>query len=831
MKKLCYFIFLFCFLLSPSGFSPGCRAAEDLDPREVNDLIDRAAQVIKGKQNRDGSWGGSNTNYVVGYTALCSMALLNSGIPARDASIQKALTFLRKYTPEKTSQSATVYCVALQTMVYCLAEPDRDKALIRRNIDWFQKIQVKTGNNTGGWGYGREGESDTYADVSNSQFAVLALYEAERVGVKCTPETWNRTKKYWENMQGNDGSWGYLGPSGASGSRTCAGIASLLIASGMSEQGAAAVEQDNIYCCLDPDSVSATRIQKGLNWLGREFSPATNPRMRGQYYYYYMYGVERVGRMTGLRYFGKHDWYRDGTKALLDRGLTNGFWSGGGEDDLLASSFALLFLARGRRPILLSKIQYEIDDDSWNAHTQDVNHLTQFVEKAWKMDLTWQTTDWERASVEDLLQSPVLYICGNKNPLPRDRNRADKIVEKLRQYLDQGGFIFAEAYSDDTSFDAGFRSMMQRVLPEDDYKLRLLEQDHPIWNAEFPIPTDQIRPIEGVDFGCQTNVVYCPPVHKNAKFTENRDDNSGKNNDKEHGVFRLVAAQRPMSISQYRPSLSCLWEIAKLVDRGDPYAKSVQNQIDAGLAIGCNVLAYATNRELQTKVDRAQEVKIIPKDAFASGRGTLSVGLLQHGGGSNCAPRAIPRLMEAAVARFGAPVAVQVEKVSLLDSNLSDYPILFMHGRTAFRFSTQERDALHKYIDRGGFLFVNSICASSAFTKSFEEEIKLVFPDDPLTLIPMDDPLYGDEYSGTKIEKVQMRIPQKATGRKLENTLREVTPELKGIRRAERLGLIFSPYDISCALEKLNSMECKGYSQQSALDLGLNTLLYALEHI
>ena len=154
-----------------------------------------------------------------------------------------------------------------------------------------------------------------------------------------------------------------------------------------------------------------------------------------------------------------------------------------------------------------------------------------------------------------------------------------------------------------------------------------------------------------------------------------------------------------------------------------------------------------------------------------------------------------------------------------------------MHGRNAFRFSTTERDILRKYVDRGGFLFVNSICASTAFTKSFEEEMKLIFPDDPLVLIPMDDPLYGDDYGGKKIEKVQLRLSQKTPGRKIEVATRELPPELSGIRREGRLAIIFSPYDISCALEKLNSMECKGYSQKSALDLGINALLYAMEHI
>jgi len=40
--------------------------------------------------------------------------------------------------------------------------------------------------------------------------------------------------------------------------------------------------------------------------------------------------------------------------------------------------------------------------------------------------------------------------------------------------------------------------------------------------------------------------------------------------------------------------------------------------------------------------------------------------------------------------------------------------------------------------------------------------------------------------------------------------------------------VIFSPYDLSCALEKQNSMECVGYSREDAEKIALNILLYSL---
>jgi len=40
--------------------------------------------------------------------------------------------------------------------------------------------------------------------------------------------------------------------------------------------------------------------------------------------------------------------------------------------------------------------------------------------------------------------------------------------------------------------------------------------------------------------------------------------------------------------------------------------------------------------------------------------------------------------------------------------------------------------------------------------------------------------------------------------------------------------VIFSPYDISCALEQHESLECRGYTRKDAARLGLNVLYYSL---
>ena len=276
----------------------------------------------------------------------------------------------------------------------------------------------------------------------------------------------------------------------------------------------------------------------------------------------------------------------------------SGFWTGvGGAESqpVVGTSFALLFLSKGRWPVLLGKLQHGPDDD-WNRHRSDVANLTRYVESRWKRDLTWQVIDLRLATVEDLLQSPVLYLCGSESPLPEQPAEQKELAQKLRGYLDRGGFLLAEGYCGGAGFDRGFRDLMRQVFPEPEYKLQLLEPEHPIWYAEEKIAPRLMRPLWGVEFGCRTSVVYAP----------------------------LDPPGSP------RPSLSCLWELARS-GRTEKYSTAVQEQIDAALALGINILAYATNRELKTKEESFQ-LTTAPRAGDQNERGRLYVATLRHPG-------------------------------------------------------------------------------------------------------------------------------------------------------------------------------------------------------
>ena len=677
--------------------------------------------------------------------------------------MEKALNRIRR--DARTSPRST-YVVALQTMSLCRAEPQRDSTQIGENVRWLESTQVLEGPTKGAWGYpSREG------DNSNSQFALLALYEADQLknqrGEKLVPvadRTWRLAKAYWEGCQNPDGSWIYRRGYIPTGSMTCAGIAAMVIIDDRTNPTDAMVTGDQIECCGRGESENQ-HIERGLQWLGANFTVHRNPGSPQQLWQlYYLYCLERVGRMTARRFIGGHDWYREGADLLVSmQDPLSGFWKGVGhaeDNPEIGTSLALLFLSKGRWPVLMGKLKYGTGDD-WSQHRSDVNNLTRYIESRWKLDLTWQIVDVKKSSVDDLVQSPVLYFAGSESPLPADEDQQRALALKLRDYVDRGGFLFAEAYCGGTGFDTGFRALLQLMFPEPEYRLHLLPPEHPIWYAEADVKPEGMRPLQGIDYGCRTSIVYAP----------------------------LDPKDRP------RPSLSCLWELSRS-GRGQRYSQTVENQIAAGLTIGANVLAYATNRQLREKQFNSELHPLQSSDNLD--RGKFYIAKLRHPGGCNSAPRALTNLLESAARELKLRVNPEQRLIDVSDAAIFNYPLVYMQGRSSFHFTEGERKQLKTYVERGGILFADSICASPAFTQSFRNEMAAIFPAQPLRPIPGNDPIWTPRYGGFDLHLVSRRDPQTRQAKQpLKAAERRISPQFEAVTVGKRYAVIFSPYDLS----------------------------------
>jgi hypothetical protein len=569
---------------------------------------------------------------------------------------------------------------------------------------------------------------------------------------------------------------------------TCAGISGLAICRAALASGDANVENGRVQCCRPHEEDDA--LERAVQWLAQHFSVERNPRPAGggqPVLYYYLYGLERAGRLTARRFIGDHDWYREGAMVLVRaQDKLSHEWKGNWYAERLpqiSTSMALLFLSKGRRPIVMAKLKYG-EGSGWNQHRSDAANLTVYTEEAWELGLTWQVMDPENATVEDLLQAPVLYISGNQAPdlMPH--------AKKLRDYVDRGGFIFAEACcSDPSRFDEGFRKLMAAVFSEPEYQLQQITPGHPIWRMQ-----DLVRPTSpyagklwGVEYGCRTCVVYV------------------------------------------EQDLSCYWELAQPGQWNRRPVAAREHVADA-LAIGVNVLTYATNREPKGKEQSFVTVEDGEAASAAGSRGVTEIAKLRHGGGCNDAPGALLNLIRtASQGEVKMTVRAAPELINISNENLFRYHLVFMHGRQDFTLTDAERKQLREYLNRGGTLLADSICASQQFTTAFRRELAAAMPEQAMQRIPVDDPLFTAANGGADIRTVSLRDPQAAEeSQPVAARIRQVEPQLEGIQIDGRWAVIFSPFDISCALESHEAIGCRGYTRQDAARIGLNVLLYSL---
>lgn len=774
--------------------------AQDLSEEHVLASIDRAKSFLVSQQNGDGSWSARGADqYQVGVSSLVLLALLNAGMTTDDAVIQKGLKYLRSI---QEPQPDRTYEISLMIMALAAAKDgQRDKPRILALAQKLEESQITQGQNAGTWGYsGTGGLFQGSGDRSNGQFAVLGLRDAAQAGIPVDRSVWQRARQHWLTHQNSDGGWGYSGfhNQSSTGSMTVAGIATMEITARMLRDGNDLNPDGTPNCC--PEYEPDKPLQRGINWMQTHFAVGHNPG-GSIWLLYYLYGMERAGRLSGRRFFGDHDWYREGAKFLVDRqSKRTGSWQGVGgleQDPVIGTSFALLFLSKGLAPVLINKLKYgpanpgdpdEIVGDNWNKHRDDIRNLTDNISglPKWPKLLTWQVVNLakvvDHGGVEDLLQAPILYISGKDAPQLTARQ-----IELLREYLTQGGFVFAVANCHGEGFDRGFRDLVRKMYPVGEAELRPLPPSHPIYRSEYRLDPDSVE-LLGVEFGCRTAIVYSP--HDAAL------------------------------------DISCLWEMWARQDPPNRPAE-LKSMITKAMRIGVNVVAYATGRDIPDKLKQHEQLAQDGQQDQIE-RGLLQIAKLRHNGAWDAAPQALRNLLMALNRTVGLAASTRQQNIPPTDPDLFKYPIVYMHGRNHFQFSRQGREQLKTYLERGGLLFADACCGAKQFDRSFRDLMGQMFPNHSLERIPADHEMFTTQV-GYDVRRVKRRAPEADNPNAALNTVvREVEPFLEGIQLDGRYAVIYSKYDISCALERQASVACSGYLSEDALKLAVNVVLYAL---
>ena len=750
-----------------------------VDAATVQRAIDRGIAYLRKTQTQRGGWseyGGQSC----GLSALCTLALLNAGVAKDDPDMVRAMRYLREFEPIET------YSVSLQTLAFCQLGAAGDLPRIRRNVDVLvasQKNGDAISNRGGSWDYGSGRGS---GDPSNTQFALLALGAAQDRGIEIDPDVFRKALDYWLPRQ-KDGGWSYGNSRRMSGSMTCAGIASVIIARGCLGDADAAANGNQIQCC-GVNQVGPDPVEQGLRWLGANFTLQVNPGGDSLPLFYYLYALERVGRLSGRRFIGDHDWYREGAERLLAlQDEFVGFWAGAGpmeENRDIATSFALLFLSKGKRQVDIGQGKYSDPQlpQAWQQHPDSLRQLVRHVERDWGRDLTWQTIDIDRASLQDLLQAPVIVISG-RNTL---RLRPE-VAERLKQYIDNGGTLVFEAEAGDgcgeaTTFERSVTQLCQSWF--EGATVERLPPSHPVWFAEHKVDPAAIAPdfwVYGVQACCRTSIFYLPR------------------------------------------SLSCRWELGDRLLHRNRGSEKINGQIDAAVRIGENVIAYATGRELKDKLE--QRVVLDGQSQGQPLRGDVRLAMLALDAGGEEARRALPNASALIAARVPMRISAAPQPIGFDADALRDVPFLWIHGRTDFQLDASQRKVLKDYVESGGVILGSAVCGSPAFADAFRREIAMVLPDAPLQAVAADHPALAP-VNGFDVRAVTIRTPSQAGG----GVERRTGPPVLEMAVVDHVvGVFFSPLDLSCALESPNSVQCPGYGTDEAAKIVANLVLYSLQ--
>ncbi|QDV16573.1 Prenyltransferase and squalene oxidase repeat protein [Gimesia panareensis] len=338
----------------------------------------KGIEFLKSQQQEDGSW--EFEGHPVGITALCTLALLENGIPVSDPVIQKGRAFVVKESEKLNS----TYDLALAILLLSRIGDREDKLLIRR----FAARLIAGQSTTGGWSYtcplaaasslnnprGRLKLGTSPGDNSCTQFAVLGLWTASRSNVNIDDSMSGVARRFVET-QNEDGGWPYKLATDdmkepSRNSMTLAGLFCLTVAratkirSLQEEQnkveaaarGAEQKEGDTL--------VSDPIFAKGLEMAGKYAAGISASSAR-----YFLWSTERVGVLLGLEKLGDTDWFSKGAAALIATQKEDGSWEDS-RGKLADTSFAILFLRKANLGSDISRMLNGEPAKKFQIHSQ-----------------------------------------------------------------------------------------------------------------------------------------------------------------------------------------------------------------------------------------------------------------------------------------------------------------------------------------------------------------------------------------------------------------------------------------------------------------------------
>ena len=153
----------------------------------------------------------------------------------------------------------------------------------------------------------------------------------------------------------------------------------------------------------------------------------------------------------------------------------------------------------------------------------------------------------------------------------------------------------------------------------------------------------------------------------------------------------------------------------------------------------------------------------------------------------------------------------RLHAVKLSSQELFEFPLVIMTGEGAFRLPDEERRNLRSFVERGGLLLASAGCSSPDWDRSFRAEMAAIFPEQSLSSVAMDHPIFHTVYDVTEL-KAKHGKPR----------------PLEAILINKRIGVIYSQDGLNDTAHAEGCCCCGGNEITNSIQVNVNILAYAL---
>ncbi len=142
---------------------------------------------------------------------------------------------------------------------------------------------------------------------------------------------------------------------------------------------------------------------------------------------------------------------------------------------------------------------------------------------------------------------------------------------------------------------------------------------------------------------------------------------------------------------------------------------------------------------------------------------------------------------------------------------LFDFPFCVWSGEDTFSLTAKDRENLRKYLLNGGFILSSPGCSDPRWDTALRNELKLLFPEQQLTKIPMTHPLFSTVFKIPRLTDKKGKVA-----------------EIEGLEINGRLVLVYSKDGLNDVGNAKGCCCCGGNMITESAQVNVNAFTYSL---